>query len=101
MSNSPITTGIRKGDVVKLGLKAREKQFVMNVWADNTLQVRQASTGKVRNVAAGRAILWFREGEVASGQRIDRSATDTCPECGDFLSWCPKTPQFHNERETA
>ncbi|QAX95717.1 hypothetical protein SEA_YOUREADOPTED_76 [Mycobacterium phage YoureAdopted] len=28
-----------------------------------------------------------------------RSADDVCPGCGDFLAWCPDTPEFHSQRE--
>lgn len=48
---------IERGDVVRLGKTAVEKHYVVNVWGDGTVQVRQDSTGKVRNVRANRCVL--------------------------------------------
>ena len=45
------------GDVVKLGPTALEKHYVLHVWADDTVQLRQCTTGKIRNVQARRCVL--------------------------------------------
>jgi len=50
----------RTGDVVKLGPTAVEKHYVLHVWGDGTVQVRQNTTGKVRNVQAARCVLYKR-----------------------------------------
>lgn len=28
-----------------------------------------------------------------------QTAQDICPECGDFLAWCPNAPEFHAQRD--
>jgi hypothetical protein len=53
----------RPGDVVKLGPKAVEKHYVLRVWGDGTVQVRQNTTGKVRNVQARRCVPVTRTSE--------------------------------------
>ena len=79
--------------------------------------------GKTRYLGAklapsGRVVAWCRHyhateaAAVKCSQKLNgvvvpaapepiRSAWDICPDCGDFLAWCPKTPQFHSAREEA
>jgi hypothetical protein len=59
MSTQSDYAGIEVGDYVKLGPSAKEKHYVMTVWPD-TVRVRQASTGKVRDVKRSRCIVIFR-----------------------------------------
>lgn len=94
---------IRTGDWVKLGPTAHEKHYVLAVFGDGTVRVRQSSTGKVRNVQGRRCVVLRRSVERPSEaparpedaeQRgtISREHAEThwCPQCGDFLTWCPE-----------
>lgn len=95
---------IRTGDWVKLGPTAHEKHYVLAVFGDGTVRVRQSSTGKVRNVQGRRCVVLARSDrripveETASSAganlltTISREYAEThwCPQCGDFLTWCPE-----------
>lgn len=51
---------INVGDVVRLGPKARERHFVLAVFVDGSVRVRQCSTGKTRDVRADRCVIYSR-----------------------------------------
>lgn len=87
------------GDYVRLGPTAVEKHYVLRVGGDGTVQLRQASTGQVRNVRADRCVV-VRAASEGSAARAgvdcgsaslaaDYADTHWCEKCGDFLSWCP------------